>query len=98
MIIAPAVFPTAFQMVVRLLSEGDAGQALQTFSDQILPFIHLFGPGDEIATTKALYKHLGIFRSEEMGLPLLPCSAERLREVLLAYEVCQSSASVRENA
>jgi 4-hydroxy-tetrahydrodipicolinate synthase len=90
MIIAPAVFPAAYQKVVRLLDAGDRAQALRVFSGQILPLIHLFGLGDEIPNTKALYKHLGIFRSEELRLPLLPCSEERLKEVVLAYELCQS--------
>lgn len=96
MIIAPAVFPVAYQKVVRLLAEGDARNALRVFSEQILPFIHLFGMGDEISTTKALYKHLGIFRSDELRLPLLPCSPERLQEVILAYEICQSPSGVRQ--
>jgi 4-hydroxy-tetrahydrodipicolinate synthase len=97
MIIAPAVFPAAFQTVVRSLSQGDAVQALRVFAARVLPFIHLFGPGDEIATTKALYRHLGIFRSAEVRPPLLPCSAERFREVLLAYEACQQTSSVGEH-
>ncbi len=98
MIIAPAVFPSAYQKVVRLLREGDTRQALRVFSEQILPFIHLFGPADEIPNTKALYKHLGIFRSDELRLPLLRPSSERLREVILAYELCLSSSGAREHA
>jgi len=90
MIIAPAVFPLAYQKVVKLLQENDPSQALKVFSEQILPFIHLFGPGDEVSTTKALYKHLGIFRSDEVRLPLLPCPQTRRREVVMAYELCGS--------
>ena len=90
MIIAPAVFPQAYQKVVKLLHENDPSQALKVFSQQILPFIHLFGPGDEVSTTKALYKHLGIFRSDEVRLPLLPCSQLRFKEVVMAYELCAS--------
>jgi 4-hydroxy-tetrahydrodipicolinate synthase len=96
MIIAPAVFPTAFQSVVRTIREGDSRTALRLFSDQILPFIHLFGIGDEISTTKALFKHLGIFRSDEVRPPLLPSTPERVKEVLLAYEVCQTASGVRQ--
>jgi len=88
MIIAPAVFPEAYQKVVALIRENAASHALKVFSERILPFIHLFGPGDEVSNTKALYKHLGIFRSDEVRLPLLPCSATRLREVVMAYEIC----------
>lgn len=95
MIIAPAVFPAAYQEVVRRFKAGDPSQALRVFSEQILPFIHLFGLGDEVANTKALFKELQIFRSDEVRLPLLPCSPDRLREVMLAYELCQSCAGVR---
>jgi len=35
---------------------------------------------------------LGIFRSDEVRLPLIPCSRERLREVVMAYDLCQSAA------
>jgi len=90
MIIAPAVFPEAYQKVVALIRENAASQALKVFSERILPFIHLFGPGDEVSNTKALYKHLGIFRSDEVRLPLLPCSPTRFREVVMAYELCGS--------
>lgn len=96
MIIAPAVFPSAFQTVVRTIRQGDAKTALRLFSDQILPFIHLFGIGDEVSTTKALFKHLGIFRSDEVRPPLLPSSPQRRKEVLLAYEVCQTAGGVRQ--
>lgn len=90
MIIAPAVFPDSYQNVIRLLANGDSRQSLRVFSDRILPFIHLFGPGDEISTTKALFRHLGVFRSDEVRPPLLPCSPERRSDVVLAYEACQS--------
>jgi 4-hydroxy-tetrahydrodipicolinate synthase len=89
MIIAPAIFPEAYQEVVRLLTLDDHAGALRVFAARILPFIHLFGPGDEIVNTKALFKHVGIFRSDESRLPLLPCSHERLRQLVLAYEYCQ---------
>ncbi len=92
MIIAPAVFPAAYQETVHLLGEGKTAESLRVFSERVLPFIHLFGLGDEVQNTKALYKHLGIFRSDEVRLPLLPCSRERLREVVMAYDLCQSAA------
>ncbi len=93
MIIAPAVFPAAYQEVVRRLQAGEQAVALRIFSERILPFIHLFGLGDEVPNTKALFKRLGIFRSDEVRLPLLPCPPERLREVMLAYELCQAYAN-----
>ena len=91
MIIAPSVFPAAYQAVVRLLGQGNQAEALRVFSDQILAFIHLFGLGDEISNTKAVFKQLGIFRSDEARLPLLRCTPERLREVMLAYDQCMSN-------
>ena len=96
MIIAPAVFPAPFQNVVRSIHQGDTRAALRLFADQILPFIHLFGIGDEVSTTKALFKHLGIFRSDEVRPPLLRRTPERLKEVLLAYQVCHMAGGVRQ--
>jgi 4-hydroxy-tetrahydrodipicolinate synthase len=90
MIIAPAIFPKAYQKTVALLDAGDSAAALRVFSGGVLPFIHLFGMGDEIAVTKALYAHLGIFRSAELRLPLLPSTESRLQQALLAYELCMS--------
>lgn len=97
MIIAPAVFPAAYQETVRLLGQGKTAQALRLFSERILPFIHLFGMGDEVPNTKALYQHLGIFRSGDVRLPLLEPSPERTREVVLAYDLCQSNTAVQEH-
>ena len=94
MIIAPSVFPAAYQDTVRLLRSGNNEQALRVFSAHVLPFIHLFGPGDEVQLTKAVFHKLGIFRSPETRLPLLPCSASRLQEVMLAYDICQASVGV----
>ncbi len=90
MIIAPAVFPAAYQRTTTLLAREDKQAALQCFAAGVLPFIHLFGIGDEVTVTKALYEHLGIFRSRETRLPLLPVTEERFNQVLLAYNLCQS--------
>jgi 4-hydroxy-tetrahydrodipicolinate synthase len=92
MIIAPSVFPATYQEVVKLVKAKDESTALRLFSRQILPFIHLFGPGDEIPVTKAVFKALGIFRSDEVRLPLLGCSKQRLSEVMMAYELGAESA------
>jgi 4-hydroxy-tetrahydrodipicolinate synthase len=90
MIIAPSVFPEAYQQVCRLLAAGQTREAYHRFSRAVLPFIHLFGLGDELPNTKALFKHLGLFRSAETRLPVLPASEERVREVILAYEECRA--------
>ncbi len=93
MIIAPAVFPAAYQHTVDLLTKGDPAGALECFSREVLPFIHMLGLGDEIVVTKALFEYLGIFRSREVRLPLLPATDERLGQVVLAYELCRSKAT-----
>ena len=96
MIIAPAVLPGPYQETVRLLQAGNAPASLQVFSHSILPFIHLFGPGDEVQVTKALFCHIGLFRSDEVRPPLLRCLPERLNQVAMAYEICQAGAAVAE--
>jgi 4-hydroxy-tetrahydrodipicolinate synthase len=93
MIIAPSVFPAAYQQVVKLVGAKQESAALRLFSQAILPFIHLFGPGDEVAVTKAVFKELGIFRSEQLRLPLLPCTKDRLKQVMIAYELGAGSPS-----
>ncbi|MGI9072958.1 MAG: dihydrodipicolinate synthase family protein [Bryobacteraceae bacterium] len=98
MIIAPAVFPQSYQETARLLKAGNAAGALRVFSQRVLPFIHLFGPGDEVQVTKALFRHIRIFRSNETRLPLLPCTPERLNHVLLAYELCLAGNAIAEPA
>jgi dihydrodipicolinate synthase/N-acetylneuraminate lyase len=77
MIIAPSIFPVPYQSVVRHVQSGNLEQALEIFSDQVLPLIHLFGLGDEIPNTKALFKQIGIFRSDELRLPLARSAARR---------------------
>ncbi len=94
MIIAPSVFPQAYQETVGFLAAGDPAEALRIFSQTILPFIHLFGPGDEVPVTKALFRHLRIFRSDQSRLPLLPCTPERFNQVLLAYNLCLSGTAM----
>jgi 4-hydroxy-tetrahydrodipicolinate synthase len=95
MIIAPSVFPAPYQAVVRQVQAGNQERALEIFSDQVLPLIHLFGPGDEIPDTKALFKETGVFRSDEVRLPLLPSPPERRKQVMLAYQLCISRGQTR---
>lgn len=86
MIIAPIIYPEAFRQCWDAYRSGSREESFQIFAGTLLPFIHMFGPGDEIATTKALYKELGIFSSSETRLPLLPAGSIRVREVLLGYQ------------
>ncbi|WP_189001229.1 dihydrodipicolinate synthase family protein, partial [Paenibacillus nasutitermitis] len=89
MIIAPIIFPKEFKEGWDLYRAGKREESFAVFSSKILPFIHMFGPGDEIPTTKALYHHLGLFKSAETRLPLLPSSDHRVNEMLLGYGAVQ---------
>lgn len=86
MIIAPIIFPQAFKEGWELYLAGRREESFAVFAKTILPFVHMFGPGDEIPTTKALFRHLGLFKSAETRLPLLPSDADRTRETLLGYQ------------
>jgi 4-hydroxy-tetrahydrodipicolinate synthase len=94
MTIAPSIFPAAYQETVRLVDAGNASEALRVFSQGVLPFIHLLGPGDEMCVTKAVFHHMGIFRSDEIRLPLLRCTPERLSHALLGYDLCLAGSAV----
>ncbi|CAI6018481.1 dihydrodipicolinate synthase family protein [Cohnella sp. JJ-181] len=86
MIIAPIIFPQAFKEGWELYLAGRREESFAIFAKTILPFVHMFGPGDEIPTTKALFHHLGLFKSAETRLPLLPADEARTRETLLGYQ------------
>ncbi|WP_308639506.1 dihydrodipicolinate synthase family protein [Paenibacillus silvisoli] len=86
MIIAPIIYPSAFRDCWDAYRGGQVELSFRIYCEVLLPFISMFGPGDEIPTTKALFKHLGIFASAETRSPLLPSDAARVQEVLLGYE------------
>jgi dihydrodipicolinate synthase/N-acetylneuraminate lyase len=90
MVIVPAVFPAAFRSVWDSMSAGDTAAAMRTFAAEILPFSHVFGIGDEIATTKAMLKAMGIFTSDEVLPPLLPVD-DRRRALLALANDCASA-------
>ncbi len=89
MVIAPAVCPEAFRRSWDLLKEGEERESYEVFCRGVLPFVHMFGVGSEIAATKAIYRHLGVFGSQEVRPPLEPSSPEWTRQLVLAYETCQ---------
>jgi 4-hydroxy-tetrahydrodipicolinate synthase len=87
MVLAPAIFPVAFHDVWALIQRGDLTQAFAIFADEILPFLHVFGIGDEISTTKALFQELGLFTSSEVRPPLEAVDDSQRHLLLrLAYE------------
>lgn len=95
MVLAPALFPAPFKDVWDCIQRGDVSGAFGIFADEILPFLHVFGVGDEIATTKALFHDLGLFASREVRPPLEGVDPERQKLLRLAYEQCQARASQR---
>lgn len=87
MMIAPCIFPEAFRAVWDLVRRGDLSGAYQVFAARILPLIHVFGIGDEIATSKAVLEEMGLFSSAEVLPPLEPAAPERSALVRLGYRL-----------
>jgi 4-hydroxy-tetrahydrodipicolinate synthase len=98
MIIAPIIYSTAFRACWQAFRGGEEEKSFQIYSEVLLPFISMFGPGDEIPTTKALFKHLGIFSSSETRSPLLPSDEQRVHEVLMGYKQAMKRGISYENA
>jgi 4-hydroxy-tetrahydrodipicolinate synthase len=98
MVIAPAVFPQAFRVSWDLVRAGSLGPAYEVFAREILPFLHVFGIGDEIATTKALLEEIGIFASGEVLPPLEPVGEERRALLRLAYDLARGSGAATASA
>ncbi len=93
MMIAPAVFPRTFRQVWQDVRVGDIAAALARFSRDILPFVHAFGIGDEIATTKALLADIGVFATDELLPPLVAVDAERRAVLRVAYDLAEEPRS-----
>ncbi|HET8536773.1 MAG TPA: dihydrodipicolinate synthase family protein [Solirubrobacteraceae bacterium] len=92
-IIAPAIFPGAFRQCWDAVRSGNITVALEIFSGEILPFIHVFGIGDEIATSKAILAAIGVFDSPEVLAPLEAATASRTRILRDAYDIgCRATA------
>ena len=89
--IAPAIFPESARLAWDLTVAGDDEPAFGVLATDILPFVHAFGIGDEIATTKAILADMGIFNSKEVRLPLEPASEARQRLLRRAYNACRGA-------
>jgi 4-hydroxy-tetrahydrodipicolinate synthase len=85
MMIAPCIFPEAFTRLWRLIRRGDIEAAYEVFSARVLPLIHVFGIGDEIATSKVVLKDMGLFASAEVLPPLVEAAPARSQLVRLGY-------------
>jgi 4-hydroxy-tetrahydrodipicolinate synthase len=97
MVIAPAVFPEPFRCTYELVRSGAVAQGYEVFAREILPFLHVFGIGTEIATTKALLASLGIFASAEVLPPLEAASVERTELLRVAYDLGVAGSKARAN-
>jgi 4-hydroxy-tetrahydrodipicolinate synthase len=97
MVIAPCLFPAAFHETWVRVRTGDIAGALALFSLEILPFLHVFGIGDEIATAKTLLTEVGVFASAEVLPPLVQVTAERRELLLRAYQLVQAQSLGRES-
>jgi 4-hydroxy-tetrahydrodipicolinate synthase len=98
MIIAPCVFPEAFRAAWDRAQAGDLTGAFDIFGPEIAPFSHIFGIGDEIATTKAVLADLGIFTSAEVRSPLTEVDAARTSLLRSAYDIGTAQGSRRATA
>ena len=87
MVIAPCIFPDAFRETWDRIRSGDLAGGQTVFSAEIAPFLHVFGIGDEIATTKALLADIGVFASAELLPPLPPTSDDRRVLLRNAYDL-----------
>jgi 4-hydroxy-tetrahydrodipicolinate synthase len=97
MVIAPCVFPDAFRETWERVRNDDIARAQAVFSAEIAPFLHVFGIGDEIATTKGLLADIGIFASDELLPPLQSVSADRRTLLRTAYELGREQSEARKS-
>lgn len=90
MVIAPVLYPTVFRQVWGLFGDGKISEALRIAGERMLPLLHVFGIGDEISTTKALLKEIGVFASDEVLAPLMPVTDGRRRLLRDAHAACNA--------
>jgi dihydrodipicolinate synthase/N-acetylneuraminate lyase len=95
MVIAPAVLPQSFAALWERIRAGDLEAALEIFAADLAPFIAVFGIGDEIATTKALFAATGVFDSAELLPPLLEADPARIAGLRQTWELGMRSAEAR---
>ncbi len=95
MVIAPAVFPASFRDVWTGVEAGNIAGAFDVFAAEMAPFVHMFGIGDEIATTKALLSDIGVFESDELLPPLIAVDNGRRALLRRAYDLGRAAAEAR---
>ncbi|WP_135553873.1 dihydrodipicolinate synthase family protein [Paenibacillus cymbidii] len=85
MIIAPIIYPASFKACWEMFRSGNGAASFDLYCRVLLPFISMFGPGDEIPATKMLFHRLGLYSSPETRSPLLTSDARRTKEVMEGY-------------
>ena len=95
MVIAPAVLPQSFAALWESVRAGEIEKALEIFAADLAPFIAIFGIGDEIATTKALFAATGVFDSAELLPPLREVDPARVAGLRQSWELGMRSAEAR---
>jgi 4-hydroxy-tetrahydrodipicolinate synthase len=90
-LIAPAIFPVPFRRAWSLAAEGRMSESFEVLAAEVLPFVHAFGIGDEISTSKAILTDMGLFASLEVLPPLEPVTDERRRFIANAYRCCRGA-------
>jgi 4-hydroxy-tetrahydrodipicolinate synthase len=98
MVIAPALCPEPFRRVWDSARAGDLKAAFDVFSAEIAPVLHVFGIGDEIATTKAIFGQRGLFESAELLPPLQQVTPEREQLLALADDLVRAQTEKRRAA
>jgi 4-hydroxy-tetrahydrodipicolinate synthase len=93
MLIVPAIFPEAFRACWDAVRDDRLTDAMDVFGPEIAPFTHVFGIGDEIATSKSLLADIGVFDSPEVRAPLIGPTPERQTMLRDAYAVCRAASA-----
>ena len=88
-VIVPALFPESFRSAWDLARQDNLDESFAVLATGVLPFTHVFGIGDEIATTKAILADIGVFASAELRPPLRKVTPRRRRLLRTAYAFCR---------
>jgi dihydrodipicolinate synthase/N-acetylneuraminate lyase len=88
----PQVYPHHTSAWLREAIKGDSAEAWQSFA-AMLPYITemMAGQDEYPHVTKQGLRHLGVIRSDEVRLPLLPLSPRRRAEVQRVLDDCKMS-------
>ena len=94
MVIAPCLFPAAFREAWDFVKAGKLTEALAVLAAEVLPVLHVFGIGDEIATSKVLLMQMGVFASSEVRPPLETVDSGRAKLLQMALTLVGNARAV----